>query len=244
MNVFDQYTAVVRQQLEAVFTTQRAAIEQAADWLGEALAHDHGLYAFGTGHSHLLAEEIFYRAGGLAHAVPMLDSKLMLHENAIQATDLERVEGYAAPLLEKYFATAGDVILVASNSGRNAVPIELAMAARARGLKVVTITNFAHARAWPSRHSSGKNLADAGDLAIDNCGFSGDACIELPGLPTRVGPTSTITGAAIVNLIIIQGIENALARGVTPEIYISSNSNGDAHNDRLLEKYRSRICHL
>ena len=244
MSAFDKYATTVRQQLEAVCTSQRSAIEQAAAWLGEALANHRGLYAFGTGHSHMLAEEIFYRAGGLAHAVPMLDPKLMLHENASKSTEVERLEGYAERLLEKYPVAAGDVLLIASNSGRNAVPIELALAARARGLKVVAITNFAHARDWPSRHSSGKNLAEVSDLAIDNCGVSGDACLEISGLPTRVGPTSTITGALIVNLIVAQGIENALALGTTPEIYVSSNSNGDTSNERLLEKYRSRIRHL
>ena len=75
MNSCDQYYAVVQDQLHQVFTSQRPAIEQAASWLGEALAQDRWLYAFGTGHSHMLAEEIFYRAGGLAHAVPMLDSR-------------------------------------------------------------------------------------------------------------------------------------------------------------------------
>ena len=244
MNAFDQYATIVRQQLDAVCSTQRSAIEQAAKWLGQALANDRGLYAFGTGHSHMLAEEIFYRAGGLAHAVPMLDTKLMLHENASKSTEIERCEGYAERLLAMYPVAAGDVLIIASNSGRNAVPIELALAARARGLKVVAITNHAHARDWPSRHSSGKNLAEVSDLAIDNCGISGDACLEISGLPTRVGPTSTITGTLIVNLIIVQGIENAIALGTIPEIYVSSNSNGDTHNERLLEKYRSRIQHL
>ena len=87
-------------------------------------------------------------------------------------------------------------------------------------------------------------LADVGDLIIDNCGVHGDACLELAGMPGAVGPTSSITGAFIVNAIIAQGIENALAHGVAPEIYISSNSNGDDHNDKLLQKYRSRIRHL
>jgi uncharacterized phosphosugar-binding protein len=48
----------------------------------------------------------------------------------------------------------------------------------------------------------------------------------------------------IVNLIIVHGIESALKRGVTPEVFISSNSNGDDHNDRLLQKYKSRVRHL
>ena len=244
MNVCDQYYSVVRQQLDQVFTTQRPAIEQAAAWLGEALAADRWLYAFGTGHSHMLAEEVFYRAGGLAHAVPMLDSKLMLHENAIDATYVEREQGYAKKLLQLYPVEAGDVLIVASNSGRNAVPIELALEGKQRGLKVVVITNLQHTRAWPSRHPSGQRLADTGDVVIDNGGVSGDACLPMPGLPSLIGPTSSITGMLIINLILVRGIELALQAGVAPEIYISSNSDGDDHNHRLLTKYRTRIRHL
>lgn len=244
MSAYDRYYAAARGQWEAVYTTQRAAIEQAAAWLGEALAGDRWLYAFGTGHSHMLAEEIFYRAGGLAHAAPILDELLMLHKEAIEATHLERRAGYAAGLLAHYPVARGDLLIVASNSGRNAVPIELALLGRERGMKVVVITNLAHTRAWPSRHASGKRLADVGDLVIDNCGVHGDACLDLPGMPSAVGPTSSITGMFIINAIIVQGIENALARGIAPEIFISSNSNGDDHNDRLLQKYRSRIRHL
>lgn len=244
MNSMDRYYEIVLGQMREIRATQWQKIDQAAAWLGEALAKDRWLYAFGTGHSHLLAEEIFYRAGGLARATPMLDEKLMLHENAIEATYVEREAGYAEKLLDLYPVEAGDVMLVASNSGRNAVPIELALTARSRGIKVVAITNFAHGKAWPSRHASGKNLADVADLALDNCGISGDACLEVPGFPHRVGSSSTSTGALIVNAIIVQGIDYALKQGVTPEIYISSNSNGDDHNDKLLQKYKSRIRHL
>jgi uncharacterized phosphosugar-binding protein len=244
MNAYDTYYAEVQKQLAQVYSAQRAAIGQAAEWLGEALANDRWLYAFGTGHSHLLAEEIFYRAGGLAHAVPILDDRLMLHEKAIEATYVEREEGYAAGLLKQYPVASGDMLIVASNSGRNAVPVELALAGRELGLKVVVITSLQQTRAWPSRHSSGKRLAEVGDLTIDNCAVNGDACLKLPGMPGAIGPTSTVTGALIVNLVIVQGIENALARGVGPEIYISSNTSGDDHNNELLQKYRSRIRHL
>jgi uncharacterized phosphosugar-binding protein len=174
----------------------------------------------------------------------MLDTNLMLHEKAIEATYLERREGYAAELLKHYPVEAGDVLVVASNSGRNAVPIELAMLGRERGLKVVVVVNLTHCRAWPSRHPSGKRLADVGDVVIDNCGVSGDAALEMPGMPSLIGPTSSITGMFIINALIVQGIENALQRGKAPEIYISSNSNGHAHNNVLLEKYKSRIQHL
>ena len=174
----------------------------------------------------------------------MLDSALMLHENAIQATYNEREEGYGIRLLDLYPVKRGDVLIVASNSGRNAVPIDIALEGRRRGLRVIAIVNLEQSRAWPSRHSSGKLLGDAAELTIDNCGVNGDSCLELEGMPGKIGPTTTSTGALIVNAIIAQGIEHALQVGTHPEIYISSNTNGDDHNDKLLQKFKSRIRHL
>lgn len=242
--IIDRYFAESERQLRTVYETQREQLDTAARWLGEALAADHWLYAFGTGHSHMLAEEIFYRAGNLGRANPILDDRLMLHKDAIDATYLEREQGLAAKILADYPVEAGDVLIVASNSGRNAVPIELALLGRERGLKVIAITNLAQSLAWPSRHPSGKRLCDAAELTIDNCGVNGDAAVELPGLPGKVGPTSTITGAFIVNAIITGGIEHALTLGHTPEVFISSNTNGDDHNDRILQKYKGRVKHL
>jgi uncharacterized phosphosugar-binding protein len=168
----------------------------------------------------------------------------MLHERAIEATYTEREEGFAAGLLSQYPVAAGDVLVVASNSGRNAVPVEMALLGRERGLRVAAILNGEQSGAWPSRHSSGKKLADVAEVTIDNCGPNGDAWIQLPGMAGKVGSTSTFVGALIVQLILIHGIEQALARGVAPEMYISSNTSGDSHNERLLQKYKSRIRHL
>ncbi len=244
MNAMDRYYDLLMGQMEKIRRTQWAKIETAAGWLGESFAHGGWLYAFGTGHSHALAEEIFYRAGNPARATPMLDSALMLHHEAIQATYNEREEGYGTKLLNSYPVQRGDVLIVASNSGRNAVPVDVALEGRRLGLRVVAITNMDQTRQWPSRHSGGKVLADVAELTIGNCGVNGDACLALEGLPGKIGPTSTSTGALIVNAIIVQGIENALKSGKPPEIYISSNTNGDNHNDLLLQKYKSKIRHL
>ncbi len=244
MNALQKYFELARSQLDEVMASQLPAMEKAAGWVGETMVSQRWVYAFGTGHSHMLAEEIFYRAGGLARASPILDSQLMLHERAIEATYIERREGLAASLLDLYPVEAGDLLIVASNSGRNAVPVEMALEGRRRGLRVVALTNLRHSNAWPSRHSSGRRLADAADITIDNCGVVGDACLALEGLPGLIGPTSTITGAFIVNAIIVQGIQEALRRGSTPEIFISSNSDGDDHNHLLLDRYKSRVRHL
>jgi uncharacterized phosphosugar-binding protein len=240
----ERYYELLRSQMDTVRRTQWEKIDLAAQWLGSALANEGWLYAFGTGHSHALAEEVFYRAGNLARATPILDSRLMLHENAIEATYHEREEGYGIRLLQSYPVKSGDVLIVASNSGRNAVPIDLAHEGRNIGMRVIAITNLAHSRAWPARHSGGTNLAEVAELTIDNCGVEGDACLEVAGLPGKIGPTSTSTGALIVNAIIVQGIEYALRVGKPPEIYISSNTAGDEHNDVLLRKYKSRVKHL
>lgn len=244
MQAMDRYYDLLMGQMEKVHRTQWEKIATAAKWLGDSFANGGWLYAFGTGHSHALAEEIFYRAGNPARATPMLDSRLMLHHEAIQATYNEREEGYGIKLLQSYPVARGDVLIVASNSGRNAVPIDVALEGRRLGLRVIAITNLEHSRAWPSRHSGGKNLGEVAELTIDNCGVNGDACLALDGLPGNIGPTTTSTGALIVNAIIVQAIENASRSGHPPEIYISSNSNGDHHNDLLLQKYKSKIRHL
>jgi uncharacterized phosphosugar-binding protein len=244
MSAMEKYYEILLGQMRAIREREWGKIAEAGESLGEALVNDKFLYAFGTGHSHLLAEEIFYRAGGLARACPILDERLMLHKEAIEATYLEREEGYAAKLLDLYPVERGDVLIVASNSGRNAVPVEMAIEGRARGMKVIAITNLAHAKLWGSRHRSGKTLGEIADICLDNCGIPGDACVPVDGIEQLLGSPSTATGAMIVNLIIVQGIESALKRGRTPEVFISSNSNGDGHNDRLLQKYKTRVRHL
>ena len=244
MSAYDLFLQEVHRQQSLVETSQRPAIEQAARWVSDALVADRFFWAFGTGHSHMLAEEIFYRAGGLARAAPILEDKLMLHDHAIDATYLERESGYAERILKQYPLAAGDVLLVASNGGRNAVPVEMVLGARERGIKTIALTNLAQSRNWPSRHASGKRLFEVADLVIDNCGVDGDAAVEIPGFDFKIGPPSSITGMMIINLIVVQAIEFCLHAGGKPEVFISSNTRGDDHNDVMLLKYKSHIRHL
>lgn len=244
MSSFDDYLAQVRLQMDRIATAQRPAIEMAAEWLADAFAAGRFLFVFGTGHSHLLAEELFYRAGGLARVIPILVDDLMLHRSASRSTELERESGRALPLLDRYGVSAGDVLVVASNGGRNAVPIDMALSARSRGVRVIALTNLAQTRAWPSRHSSGRHLADVADLVIGNEGVDGDAVVHIPGLPTRVGPTSTLTGALILNLMAVRSVEITRARGGTPEVFVSSNAGGESHNAALIQSMKQINPHL
>jgi len=243
MDVVERYLAVVQGQLEGALTGQREALGRAAGWVADALVGGHGLYAAGTGHSHLLALELFYRAGGLVRAVPMLDEDLMLHRSASRSSGHERETGRAAAMLERYGVGVGDVLLVVSNSGRNAVPVELALKGRERGARVVACTSLRHARAHGSRHASGKRLFEVADVVLDNAGVEGDAAVEVtPGLV--MGATSTAVGAALVQALVLEAASRALERGWTPEVYLSSNGAGEAENARHLAKHVGRMPHL
>jgi uncharacterized phosphosugar-binding protein len=241
MKAYQKYSALISEKLQVAFS-QTDKIEQAASMIADSIAANGWIYTSGTGHSHLLAEEIFYRAGGFARVIPILDPALMLHENASKSTDIERIEGYAAQLLSEYSFTASDVFIISSNSGRNPVSIEMAQIAQSAGVKVICLTNLKHTQAVDSRHSSGSKLYEVCDLYLDNCGEMGDASIALDGLRSKVGATSTIIGSALLHAIMIEAADLLILKGVQPEIWSSSNSDeGGEINAVLTAKYKTLI---
>ena len=152
----------------------------------------------------------------------------------------QRKEDWVDVLLERYPIKAGDVLISISNSGRNAVPLEMAMAARERGTKVICITNLAQSSQAVSRHSSGLRLFELSDIVIDNCGAVGDAAMTIG--PNTCGPTSTVIGAAILQAIVCGVVEELQRRGIAPEVFCSSNvDGGDEINHRWIEQYRREI---
>jgi uncharacterized phosphosugar-binding protein len=131
---------------------------------------------------------------------------------------------------------------VISNSGINAVPVEVALLSKEAGLTVIALTSMAHSRTVASRHSSGRKLYEVADIVIDTHGFPGDAAVALPGGKLRSGATSTVVGAAIIEAITVQAAALLDARGVAPPVLVSANvPEGDAHNLALYERYRPRL---
>lgn len=238
------YYQIILETLASVWESQQPSLETAAGWIADALASDRCLYLFGTGHSHLLSLELFYRAGGLAQAAPILEESLMLHESASGSSEREREEGFAARILQRYPVAPGDVLLVASNSGRNAVPIEMTLEAKARGLKTIALTSLTHSRSVLSRHTSGARLFEVADLSLDNGAVVGDASVTLPGTEACMGPTSTIIGSFLVNALALEAATLAIQRGWTPAIYTSANGDGGDRNAELLCRFRDRLPHL
>ena len=241
MNAVTRYIDEIERLVKAVEETQSEKIEEAAVLSADALCGDGFLFTFGTGHSHMLAEELFYRAGGLVRVYPILDAPLMLHINASRSSKMERLSGYAHTLLEDGLTPKkGDVLFIFSNSGRNAVPLEMAIEAKQLGLTTVCITNLTHSGQVTSRHPSGKKLYELCDIVIDNCGCVVDAAIRVGD--QVCGPTSTAIGAAILQAIVCGAVEKVQQAGQRPEVFCSSNvDGGDAVNEAYLEKYRSSI---
>ncbi len=228
--------------MQSVQDEELPAIRQAAESTADAILQGGKLHVFGTGHSHMLAEELFYRAGGLACINPILEESLMLHRNASLSTAMERLSGLSALLLAQQPAKPGDAILIASNSGRNAVVVEMALEAKAIGMTVIALTSLKQAASSASRHASGLRLHEISDIVIDNHGCIGDAAVRIDGLPESAAPTSTVIGAFIVNLLAAEAIELLLQRGFHPELFASSNSDGgDLRNERLIQKYKGEI---
>ena len=234
---FDNLSALLTRTLE----TQQEALETAARHIADCLREGGMVYTFGTGHGHLLALEIFYRAGGMVRLCPILDENLMLHISAAGSTQEERNEEWVPKLLEKYPIQKGDVLIALSNSGRNAVPVLLADEARKRGAYVIALTSLKHTQAVTSRNRLNLRLFEAADLVLDNGGVLGDASWQAAD-GAMVGPTSTAIGAAMLQAIVCRVKELSLEENFEADYFKSSNvDGGDAWNDRLIDRYKDQI---
>lgn len=235
----------VIERLARLPQTHAAAIEAAAQVFAGRIRHGGLVYVFGAGHSHMLVEELFFRAGGLLSFSAILDPALMLHDSAVAAGELERITGYAAILLDKYPIAARDALLVISYSGINPVPVEVARLAKARSLPVVALTSVEASRGSPARHPSGQRLCDVADIVLDNPGPVGDASLHLPGLDMPLCSLSTVLGAAIVQSLVYATASALHACGHPLPLLRSGNvPDGDSLNTQLLAEYRHRLRHL
>jgi len=241
-NSAHSYMQIIQKKLQEIMDGQMDAIQQAAGVVAETVARDGILYTFGTGHSHVICEDVSYRAGGLVPVDAINEDAVTGNHKVVQSEIMERVEGIAGVVFDYYDPQPQDAMLIVSNSGRNAAPIEMAMHAHDRGMKVIAITSMAHSQGTASRHSSGRKLYQLADVVLDNGAPRGDCVLQLEGMEMPTGAASGITGMFILQSIIVQAIRNLLDRGITPPVFMSGNLDGaQDYNKPLMEKYRGRV---
>lgn len=230
--------------LERVRDEEAANIAAAGAAIADTVAAGGRLFAFGAGHSSLAAQDVVYRAGGLA-VMNLLAVPGAVGVDVMPATlgsALERVDGLAAAVLDSSPARAGDVLIVVSLSGRNALPVEMALNARALGLKVIGVTSVAYATGTKSRHATGTYLRDHCDIVLDSKIAVGDAELTAEGVEAPFAPASTIVTSALMQATVAAAAGELAARGVQPPLLRSGNVDGGHEwNDRVMTEYADRI---
>ncbi|MFW6298927.1 MAG: sugar isomerase domain-containing protein, partial [Bacillota bacterium] len=198
--LIDDYNEKIVAMINEVASSQRTKIQEASDLFVDTIRKDKLIHVFGTGHSHMIGIEMFVRAGGLGNINAMLDDTVVTASGAEKGGVMEKLDGLADIIFDQYQIASDDIMIIVSNSGRNPVPVQMALRAKKEGLKLIVITSLTHSKSCESRDKSGKKLYELGDIVIDNCVPQGDALLHVGEVGT--GPASTIAGSFIVNSIV------------------------------------------
>lgn len=237
MTFVNEYHQFVMTTLETCFQKNEASIHEAAKLLYECEINGGRIYTFGTGHSHMLGQDLYGRAGGYAKIYPILEGEMTLLTHPVKSTKLERIPAYADVLENLYDVKQGDVIIAASNSGRNGLVIEYLSRMKNKGVKIIGITSLEHSKSITSRHESGLRLFELADVVLDNFAPHGDAGVALSD-KIKMGPLSTLSGCYLSQFIIGEMVELLIANGYDAPVFRSSNIDGaDAYNQELFDQY-------
>ncbi|MBM3783468.1 MAG: SIS domain-containing protein [Acidobacteria bacterium] len=254
MSALDTYFERTMALLGTLRERETETIRRAAALCADRIAKGGLVFLFGNGHSRMMCEEMTPRQGCYTGWVALAELALSNHASIVGTNGLraplhlEKYEGYAEELLKSFHFGPNDAMIVISTSGIRPVIVEMASGAQRRGLPVIAIVARNHCETAPSGHSSGKKLIDYADLVIDNQCPPGDCVVELPGLEWRTGPTSTVTGAMIINMLRVETAELLLAQGVKPVVLPShqfvGNTSASEQLETFYESYRKSLRHL
>ena len=233
------YSIEMIKQLEKIFEGQEEEMEKAISEVFRTIKEDRIIHTFGSGHSHMVGLELFIRAGGLGNVNAMLDQDVLTSNGALRSSKLEKLEGLADILWEEYRIEKGNIIIIISNSGRNALPVEMALRAKKEGIKIIAITSLTQTKEFASRHSSGKKLFEIADIILDNKVISGDGIMKVGN--DRIGAMSSINGMFIINTVVTEAMIRAEKAGIELPVYSSQNIDSFENNDKLYKKYMGRV---
>jgi uncharacterized phosphosugar-binding protein len=235
------WLAAAHELLERIEQTQANAIERASRISADVIGNGGLVHLFGTGHSRIPVEEMFPRYGSYPGFNPLVELSMTFHTEVVgtngqrQAMFIERVEGLADAILANFTLRPGDAMMVFSANGLSAVPIEVAMGARARGLPVIAVTSREQSLAGEPEHSSGTRLLDHADVVLDLCTPPADALVTVADVPTPVGPGSTLAAVALVNAVKVRVAELLAADNRLPPVLTSAAAIGGEKSAELFE---------
>ena len=236
-----EYFDRLRQVLAFIETQQAECIAAAAGKLADVLERGGIIHTFGSGHSHCAAEDIVYRAGGLAAVTLVYEPASAGEFGMMKAGYIERLAGVGDTTIRFSGIGKQDGLIVVSNSGLNNAPIEVALYGRELGIPVIAITSVSYSSSHRTRHSGGKKLMEVADVVLDTGVPFPDATIKLEGLEQPMGGLSTAVSILLGHALCVSIASLLLARGVKPEVFLSGNLDGsEEHNFELCKKYRAR----
>ncbi len=247
MDIVATYYERIKEILDTILAKERAHIEQAAQWVAQTVLEDKLFYIFGTGaHSIMPAMELFLRAGGLCNVQGIFPPGVTDFNGSPKT---ERVMGFAPRIFDYYGVQKDALLLICNVNGINPMTIDAAEEARRRGVKTIGITSVQFAEQAehniPNRHPSNNNLHELVDLVVDANVPVGDALLQVPGIPVKVGAGSTYPMIFIVNAIVVRAIEISVEKKAEPPVMLSGNiEGGEEYNRKYREKYRPRIRHF
>ena len=236
-----EYGDAILEVIKKAEEKNKDTIKVLAEKFAENIENDKIIHTFGTGHSHMLGIELFARAGALGNVDAMLDPDTLTSFGAQRSGAMEQTSGVSDVIYDSYNIEKGDIMIITSNSGRNAMPIEMAMRCQKEGVYVVALTNLAQSTNTTSRHPSGKKLYECADCVIDSCVPTADATLNLDGIKT--GPASSIVTMFLVNTIVSEAIKIVLSHGKRPYVFQSQNVDG-FDNNAIYEHFKGRVKHF
>lgn len=236
-----EYGIKITELLATAEAANQQVIEELSDVFAKNIIEDHIIHTFGTGHSHMIGIELFARAGGLGNVNAILDPDTLTAFGAQRSCAMEKLSGISDVIFDSYKIEQGDIMIITSNSGRNAMPIEMALRCQKEGIYTIAVTNVAQSKQASSRHASGKKLYECVDCVLDSCAPEGDSLTTIGSYHT--GPASSIVSMFLLNTIVIEAVRKVVAQGKTPYLFQSQNVDG-FDNDAIYQHFDGRCKHF
>lgn len=236
-----EFAKIMNEQLQTALK-QETILDECAKQLAYTVKNDGVIHVFGCGHSQMFGEELCFRTGGLVPVNAIMIPQYNIYPRARLSQMMERCEGFAPAVLDTMNTSEHDTMIIVSVSGRNAAGIDMALAAKEKGMKVICVTSLAYSTQVESRHSSGKLLKDVCDIVLDICGVKGDSVLQHEQVSEKFCSTSTVVAMTLLVGVVGEAIQILADQGINPPIWVSGNlDRGDEINNEYMKKYKGKV---